>query len=91
MSVADARQYQFGNERIIPPALFDCYYQSNPLQSRQELVAPLRFTRHAITIPVHFGIGTILNEIFGLVTGSHVRAMSAPVAIEPRRRELARI
>jgi len=57
----------------------------------QGSVTPLAFAGHAITISVHFGIGAILNEIFGLVAGSHVRAMSAPVAIELRRQELARI
>lgn len=47
-------------------------------------LAPLYFARDAITIAVHLRGGTMLQEVAGLGTGSHLRALGSAIASKLR-------
>jgi len=46
------------------------------------LAAPLPLTRYTVIVPIHLSVGAVFDEELGLVTRSHLRTVSAAIALE---------
>src|SRR6266481_9386697 len=52
------------------------------VRSRLAIWAPLPLTRYAVMIPVHLYVRTVREKVFRLGARSHLRAVSASIAVE---------
>jgi len=56
--------------------------RSKFVRSRLAIWAPLPLTRYAVMIPVHLYVRAVREEVLRLGTRSHLRAVSASIAVE---------